>query len=113
MPQPIIVLGAWSRRADVGHLGRARRRPRRVHGGDAGAARVRNDAGRGRGCGLTNGKVAFIGSDDGPRHGRSLSRGRLHVAVWNRSRSKADDLIARGARWAAFLLMRPTEPTQL
>jgi 3-hydroxyisobutyrate dehydrogenase len=32
--------------------------------------------------------------------GRYLDAG-FTVAVWNRSRSKADDLIARGARWAA------------
>jgi 3-hydroxyisobutyrate dehydrogenase len=32
--------------------------------------------------------------------GRYLDNG-FTVAVWNRSRSKADDLVARGARWAA------------
>ncbi len=32
--------------------------------------------------------------------GRYLEAG-FSVAVWNRSRAKAEDLIARGARWAA------------
>ena len=32
--------------------------------------------------------------------GRYLDNG-FTIAVWNRSRSKADDLVARGARWAA------------
>ena len=33
--------------------------------------------------------------------GRYLDAG-FDVAVWNRSKAKADDLIARGARWAAL-----------
>jgi 3-hydroxyisobutyrate dehydrogenase len=47
-------------------------------------------------------KVAFIGLG---RMGHGMAgrylEGGFTVAVWNRSRSKADDLIARGARWAA------------
>src|SRR3981081_3759949 len=46
-------------------------------------------------------KVAFIGLG---RMGHGMAgrylEGGFTVAVWNRSRSKADDLIARGARWA-------------
>src|SRR5204862_5553473 len=46
--------------------------------------------------------VAFIGR--GRRGhgmaGRYLDAG-FTVAVWNRSKAKAEDLIARGARWAA------------
>jgi 3-hydroxyisobutyrate dehydrogenase len=46
--------------------------------------------------------VAFIGLGrmGHGMAGRYLDAG-FTVAVWNRSRSKADDLIARGARWAA------------
>src|SRR5260370_12726664 len=48
---------------------------------------------------MTN--VAFIGLG---RMGQGMAGryldGGLTVAVWNRSKSKADDLIARGARWA-------------
>src|SRR5258706_15315768 len=46
--------------------------------------------------------VAFIGLGH-MGHGmaaRYLDSG-FTVAVWNRSKSKAEDLIARGARWAA------------
>src|SRR4030081_669344 len=47
-------------------------------------------------------KVAFIGLG---RMGHGMPgrylEGDFTVAVWNRSKSKADDLIARGARWAA------------
>ena len=47
-------------------------------------------------------KVAFIGLG---RMGHGMVgrylEGGFTVAVWNRSKSKADDLIARGARWAA------------
>src|ERR1700709_1162559 len=47
-------------------------------------------------------KVAFIGLG---RMGHGMAgrylEGGFTVAVWNRSRSKADDLIARGARWAS------------
>src|ERR1700716_2814372 len=47
-------------------------------------------------------KFAFIGLG---RMGHGMAgrylEGGFTVAVWNRSRSKADDLIARGARWAA------------
>src|SRR5882757_2997938 len=47
-------------------------------------------------------KVAFIGLG---RMGHGMAgrylEGDFTVAVWNRSKSKADDLIARGARWAA------------
>src|SRR3979490_276677 len=47
-------------------------------------------------------KVAFIGLG---RMGHGMAgrylEGGFTVAVWNRSKSKADDLIARGARWAA------------
>src|SRR6266849_3880022 len=46
-------------------------------------------------------KVAFIGLG---RMGHGMAGryldGGFTVAVWNRSKSKADDLIARGARWA-------------
>src|ERR1700716_870115 len=46
-------------------------------------------------------KVAFIGLG---RMGHGMAgrylEGGFTVAVWNRSKSKADDLIARGARWA-------------
>jgi 3-hydroxyisobutyrate dehydrogenase len=50
--------------------------------------------------------VAFIGLGrmGHGMAGRYLDAG-FTVAVWNRSRSKADDLIARGAQWAAS----PTE----
>src|SRR5246127_1267440 len=46
--------------------------------------------------------VAFIGLGrmGHGMAGRYLDAG-FAVAVWNRSRAKADDLIARGARWAA------------
>jgi 3-hydroxyisobutyrate dehydrogenase len=46
-------------------------------------------------------KVAFIGLGRMGRGmaGRYLEAG-FEVAVWNRSKAKADDLIARGARWA-------------
>src|SRR3954469_19623093 len=46
--------------------------------------------------------VAFIGLGKMGHGmaGRYLDAG-FAVAVWNRSKSKADDLIARGARWAA------------
>jgi 3-hydroxyisobutyrate dehydrogenase len=47
-------------------------------------------------------KVAFIGLG---RMGHGMAGryldGGFTVAVWNRSKAKADDLIARGARWAA------------
>jgi 3-hydroxyisobutyrate dehydrogenase len=46
-------------------------------------------------------RVAFIGLG---RMGHGMASRYLHadfeVAVWNRSKAKADDLIARGARWA-------------
>src|SRR5258708_32286592 len=46
-------------------------------------------------------QVAFIGLG---RMGHGMARryldGGFSVAVWNRSRAKADDLVARGARWA-------------
>jgi 3-hydroxyisobutyrate dehydrogenase-like beta-hydroxyacid dehydrogenase len=47
-------------------------------------------------------RVAFIGLGrmGHGMAGRYLDTG-FEVAVWNRSRAKADDLIARGARWAA------------
>jgi len=46
-------------------------------------------------------KVAFIGLGrmGHGMAGRYLDAG-FEVAVWNRSKAKADDLIARGARWA-------------
>src|SRR5882724_11013179 len=46
-------------------------------------------------------KVAFIGLGrmGHGMAGRYLDAG-FTVAVWNRSKAKADDLIARGARWA-------------
>jgi 3-hydroxyisobutyrate dehydrogenase len=46
-------------------------------------------------------KVAFIGLGrmGHGMAGRYLDTG-FHVVVWNRSRAKAEDLIARGARWA-------------
>jgi 3-hydroxyisobutyrate dehydrogenase len=46
-------------------------------------------------------RVAFIGLGrmGHGMAGRYLDAG-FEVAVWNRSRAKADDLIARGARWA-------------
>jgi len=47
-------------------------------------------------------KVGFIGLG---RMGQGMAGRYLHagfeVAVWNRSKAKAEDLIARGARWAA------------
>src|SRR6201987_1862899 len=47
-------------------------------------------------------RVAFIGLGrmGHGMAGRYLDAG-FTVAVWNRSKAKADDLIARGARWAA------------
>ena len=47
-------------------------------------------------------KVAFIGLGrmGHGMAGRYLDAG-FSVAVWNRSKAKAEDLIARGARWAA------------
>jgi 3-hydroxyisobutyrate dehydrogenase-like beta-hydroxyacid dehydrogenase len=47
-------------------------------------------------------KVGFIGLGrmGHGMAGRYLDAG-FEVAVWNRSRAKADDLVARGARWAA------------
>src|SRR5258707_3296941 len=46
-------------------------------------------------------KVAFIGLG---RMGHGMAGGYLDngftVAVWNRSKAKADDLVARGASWA-------------
>src|SRR5580698_8746938 len=47
-------------------------------------------------------KIAFLGLGrmGHGMAGRYLDNG-FTVAVWNRSRSKADDLVARGARWAA------------
>lgn len=47
------------------------------------------------------GKVAFIGLGrmGHGMAGRYLDAG-FNVAVWNRSRAKAEDLIARGAKWA-------------
>jgi 3-hydroxyisobutyrate dehydrogenase-like beta-hydroxyacid dehydrogenase len=47
-------------------------------------------------------KVAFIGLGRMGRGmaGRYLDAG-FTVAVWNRSKAKAEDLIARGARWAS------------
>ncbi|HEY0850078.1 MAG TPA: NAD(P)-binding domain-containing protein, partial [Bradyrhizobium sp.] len=47
-------------------------------------------------------RVAFIGLGrmGHGMAGRYLDTG-FEVAVWNRSRAKADGLIARGARWAA------------
>src|SRR6202048_2173130 len=47
-------------------------------------------------------RVAFIGLGHMGHGmaGRYLDSG-FTVAVWNRSKSKAEDLIARGARWAA------------
>src|SRR5580698_1756642 len=47
-------------------------------------------------------KIAFLGLGrmGHGMAGRYLDNG-FTVALWNRSRSKADDLIARGARWAA------------
>src|SRR5512138_2644499 len=47
-------------------------------------------------------RIAFIGLGrmGHGMAGRYLDAG-FEVAVWNRSKAKADDLIARGARWAA------------
>src|SRR5207253_8863017 len=47
-------------------------------------------------------KVAFIGLGrmGHGMAGRYLDAG-FSVAVWNRSKAKAEDLIARGARWAS------------
>jgi 3-hydroxyisobutyrate dehydrogenase-like beta-hydroxyacid dehydrogenase len=47
-------------------------------------------------------KVGFIGLGrmGHGMAGRYLDAG-FSVAVWNRSKAKAEDLIARGARWAA------------
>src|SRR6202049_4369150 len=47
-------------------------------------------------------RVAFIGLGRMAHRmaGRYLDAG-FTVAVWNRSKSKAEDLIARGARWAS------------
>ena len=56
-------------------------------------------------------RVAFIGLGrmGHGMAGRYLDTG-FKVAVWNRSKSKAEDLIARGARCASTLGMRPREP---
>src|SRR5215470_15642029 len=47
-------------------------------------------------------RVAFVGLGrmGHGMAGRYLDAG-FEVALWNRSKAKADDLIARGARWAA------------
>src|SRR6202171_1547373 len=47
-------------------------------------------------------QVAFIGLGrmGHGMAGRYLDSG-FSVAIWNRSKAKADDLIARGARWAS------------
>src|SRR3979409_285176 len=47
-------------------------------------------------------KVAFIGLGrmGHGMAGRYLDKG-FSVALWNRSKAKAEDLIARGARWAS------------
>src|SRR3954470_14825382 len=47
-------------------------------------------------------QIAFIGLGrmGHGMAGRYIENG-FAVAVWNRSKAKADDLIARGARWAA------------
>src|SRR5204862_1779553 len=108
-PDPLVCPAALSDgegpahgRPDVGYFRRARRRPRRIHGGDVGAARFRHHAGCGRGCGLNMTTVAFIGLGrmGHGMAGRYLDAG-FAVAVWNRSKAKAEDLIARGARWAS------------
>ena len=58
-------------------------------GGNAGAARVRHLARRGRGCGLANDKGRLHRArPHGPWHGRPLSRCRLSVAVWNPARPR-------------------------
>src|SRR3981189_756024 len=44
-------------------------------------------------------KGAFIGRMGHGMAGRYLDNG-FSVALWNRSKAKAEDLIARGARWA-------------
>ena len=56
--------------------------------------------------------VAFIGLGrmGHGMAGRYLDNG-FAVAVWNRSKAKAEDLIARGARWAASPRMPPRVPT--
>jgi len=58
-------------------------------------------------------KLALLGPG-GMGHGmagRYLECG-FTVAVWNRSKAKAEDLIARGARWAASPAdMPPMAPT--
>src|SRR5207302_2118780 len=92
--------GSSYRCADLRHRGRARWRSRRVHGCDVGAARLRGHAGGGRGRRLMK-RVAFIGLGrmGHGMAGRYLEAG-FAVAVWNRSRAKAEALIARGAKWA-------------
>ena len=56
--------------------------------------------------------VAFIGLGrmGHGMAGRYLDSG-FTVAVWNRSKAKAEDLIARGARWAPRRPMPPMAPT--
>ena len=53
-------------------------------------------------------KVAFIGLGrmGHGMAGRYLDAG-FSVAVWNRSRAKAEDLIARGARWGDLARKMP------
>src|SRR5262249_49330131 len=107
-PDPLLCAAALPdgegpahRRADFGHIGSAQRRSRRVHGRNPGSARVRHDHGRNRGRGVAMPRVAFIGLG-GMGHGmagRYLDAG-YTVSLWNRSKSKAEDLIARGAQWA-------------
>lgn len=52
-------------------------------------------------AGVPQTRVAFLGLGKMGHGmaGRLLEAG-FDVAVWNRSRAKADDLIRRGARWA-------------
>ena len=58
-------------------------------------------AGRGRGLAMAQGRLHRARAD-GPRHGRPLSRCGLYASRSGiAARPKAEDLIARGARWAA------------
>src|SRR6185369_6072954 len=92
--------GSAHGRADLRHRGRAQRRARRLHGRDAGATRLRHPWGRHRGRRLMP-RVAFIGLGrmGHGMAGRYLDAG-ITVTLWNRSKAKAEDLIARGAHWA-------------
>ena len=75
--------GPAHRRADFRYVRCARRRSRRVHGGNPGAARIRHLARRGRGCGLAHdeGRIYGAGRMGHGMAGRYLDAG-FSLAVW-------------------------------